>query len=72
MNAKRLGDIQEVVNSKPHWAAATKYNHIRVQFPDGAEKHLLFTDREIKIALNRAAKNPEDLPEVSWLRDLID
>ena len=72
MNAKRLGDLQIVDNKNPHWKAASKYNHLRVQFPNGEEKSLLFTDKEIQNALDRAAKNPEDILKVSWLRDLFD
>ena len=68
----RLGDITEVDNKNPHWAAAKKYNHLRVQFPSGEEKSLLFTDKEIQNALSRADKNMEDIPKVSWLRDLFD
>jgi hypothetical protein len=72
MKAKRLGDLQIVDNKNPHWKAARKYNHLRVQFPNGDEKSLLFTDREIQNALDRAVKNPEDILKVSWLRDLFD
>jgi hypothetical protein len=72
MKAERIADLQEVLNKNPHWAAAKKYNHIRVEFPDGTEKSLLFTDREIENALDRASKNLEDLPKVCWLRDLFD
>ncbi len=72
MKAKRLGDLQVVDNKNPHWKAARKYNHLRVQFPNGDEKSLLFTDREIQNALDRAVKNPEDILKVSWLRDLFD
>lgn len=72
MKANRLADIQEVLNENPHWAAAKKYNHVRIEFPNGEEKSLLFTDAEIARALTRAEKNPEDLPTVSWLRNLFD
>lgn len=72
MAGKRLGDLVLVKNMKKKPAAADKYNHIRVQFPNGDEKHLLFTDHEIKVALERADKNPEDLPKISWIRDLMD
>ncbi|HOS17495.1 MAG TPA: hypothetical protein PKX15_10840 [Bacteroidales bacterium] len=72
MKAKRLGDLQRVINQNPHWAALKEYNHIRVQFPNGKEKHLLFTDKEIQRAIDRANKNPEDLPKVSWVRDFFD
>tara|TARA_B110000495_G_C22883042_1_gene514998 strand:+ start:473 stop:685 length:213 start_codon:yes stop_codon:yes gene_type:complete len=68
----RLGDLTVVENTQPHWAAAKKYNHLRVEFPDGEEKSLLFTDSEIVNALKRADKNTEDLPEVSWIRDIFD
>jgi hypothetical protein len=72
LRAKRLGDMQRVFNKNPHWAALAEYNHIRVQFPCGEERSLLFTDKEVQRALERAEKNPEDLPSVSWLRDIID
>lgn len=69
---KRIADLTEVVNSNPHWAALSKYNHIRIQFPDGLERSILLTDRELQSGLDRANKNQNDLPEVSWLRDLFD
>lgn len=72
MNSKRLGDIQVVENKNPHWKALSKYNHIRIQFPNGDEKSLLLTDREIQKGLDRASKNKEDIPKVSWFRDLFD
>lgn len=72
MKAKRLADLQEVCNKNPHWKAASKYNHIRVEFPNGDEKSLLLTDNELQRALDRASKNKEDIPSVSWIRDLFD
>jgi hypothetical protein len=72
LKAKRIGDVQRVLNKNPHWAALSEYNHIRVQFNDGSEKSLLLTDKEVQRALDRAQKNIEDLPKVSWFRDIID
>lgn len=72
VKAKRIGDIQKVDNQKPKFGANLKYNFIRVQFPDGSEVNLLFTDKEIQRAQERAAKNPEDLPKVSLFRDIWD
>lgn len=72
IKAKRIGDLQKVINKNPHWAALTEYNHIRIQFPDGCEHSLLLTDKELKKALDRANKNEEDLPTVSWIRDVLD
>lgn len=67
-----MGDLQKVFKKNPHWVALTEYNHIRIQFPGGNAKSLLLTDKEIQRALDRAEKNMDDLPKVSWIRDLID
>jgi len=72
VSAKRLGDAKDVENMQRKFAAAARYNHLRVQFPDDEERHLLFTDWQIKRGLERAEKNVEDLPKVSWIRDMID
>ena len=71
VKGKRLGDLEKVKNADRKFGAALKYNHIRVQFPSGDEKHLLFTDWQIRLGLKRSEKNPEDLPKVSWIRDII-
>jgi hypothetical protein len=72
MDAKRIGDLQDVENTNRHKSANHVYNFIRVQLQDGREIPLLFTDNEIKRAKVRAEKNPEDLPKVSKLKDLFD
>jgi hypothetical protein len=69
---QRIADLTEVANTNKHWAALSKYNHFRVQFPDGLERSLLFTDKELQRGLDRANKNQEDLPEIPWLRDFLD
>jgi len=66
-----IADLQIVVNKQRMSLSARRYNHVRVNF-NGKKINLLFTDNEIKIARVRAKKNPEDLPEVSWLRDILD
>ena len=72
LKAKRIGDLQQVINKNPHWAALAEYNHLRIQLPCGEEKSILLTDKELARALDRANKNTEDLPKVSWVRDLFD
>ena len=72
IKAKRIGDMQKVLNNRAHPAAAAKYNHVRVQLEDGKEVHMLFTDSEVQKALDRAKKNPEDCPAVSIFRDILD
>jgi hypothetical protein len=68
----RLGDLTKVINENPHWAALEKYNHIRVEFPDGTERSLLLTDREVQVGLTRADKNQSDFPKIGWIRNLFD
>jgi len=72
IKAKRIADITKVVNKNAHVLAASKYNHIRVQMTNGEEQHLLFTDSQLKNAIYRAGRNPEDLPKVSWLMDIME
>lgn len=69
---KRIGDLQKVKNQKRKLGAAEEYHHIRAQLMDGDEISLLFTERELKVARERAIKNPEDCPEVSCLRNIFD
>jgi len=68
VKGRRVGDLQLVDNQNRKPAAAARYNHSFQKFPDGVKRHLLFTDHEIKRALARAQKNPEDLPIWSWVR----
>ena len=72
VKAKRIGDMQTVENQQKKPNAAEEYNHIRVQLESGEEVHMLFTDNEVRRAISRAGKNPEDLPKASWLRDVLD
>jgi hypothetical protein len=70
--AKRIADLTSVKNKNPHHKAAKKYNHLRVEMEDRSEHHLLFTDFQIKRAIQRAEKNPEDLPKIGWLLDILE
>jgi len=72
IKAKRIADMESVVNKLARPASAAKYNHVRVQLEDGKEVHMLFTDSEVKKALERAKKNPEDCPKTSLFRDIFD
>ena len=72
MKAKRIGDLMTVANKNKKFAANTSYKYLRVQDENNDEFELLFTENEIRIARERALKNPEDLPTVGWLRNLLD
>lgn len=69
---KRIGDVVTVENTERKFGSALNYYCIRAQFENGVEKPLLFTSEEIAEASKRAEANPEDLPEISWIRNLID
>ena len=70
--AKRIGDVLIVENSNKITNADSEYYYIRVQMPDGKELPLMFTDTEFNVGIERAEKNSEDVPKVSWLTDLLD
>ena len=72
MKTKRIGDIVPVENTERKFGSADHYNYMRGEFPDKTELPLLFTDNEIQVAIERAKENEEDLPKVSWFRNLID
>ena len=69
---KRIGDVVTVENKDRKFGSTLNYHYVRVQLESGREVPLLFTDNEIAEAERRADANPEDLPKVSWLRNLID
>lgn len=72
MKAKRIGDLQTVENKNAHRLAAKEYKHLRVQLENGEEIHILLTEKELNRAIERAKKNPEDLPKVGFFQNLLD
>lgn len=78
--AGRLGDVRVVRNLLSMREATDRrkleaddcWYHLRVQFEDGKERDLLFTRLEVARAIKRARDNPEDVPDVNALRDLLD
>ena len=68
----KLGRIIKIENDNPKFGALKKYNFLRVKDSWGVEMNLMFTDRQLLEAENRAAKNPEDVVQKitfkQWLR----
>ena len=60
----KMSDFKEVIKSKKLPKIAISMNHIRVCYKNN-DYHLLFTDSEIKKALDRS--DDGKLPSVSWL-----
>ena len=67
MISARNGKIQIVENKDKKFGAADW-----VENPKGKEYPLLFTERELKAAFERAEKNPEDIPQKGFFTDLFD
>lgn len=69
----RAGRLQMVENKDRKFGSALEYFALWVEDSNGKnERCLLFTEKEIKAAEKRAAKNPEDLTKKGWLTDLLD
>lgn len=64
----KQGRILKVENTERKTKAANAtYNAVWVEDADGGnERCILFTDHELKVASDRAKRNPEDLTEKSW------
>ena len=68
----RMGKLIRVPNRAKKFGANKSYLLTKLQQPNGKEVYPLFTDNQIKAALARARKNPEDLLETAKLMDLMD
>lgn len=69
----KAGRLIRVWNQKPHPVAKCKYVSVWVEDANGRnERCLLFTEREIRVAEDRANKNREDLTKKKWFTDLLD
>ena len=69
----KAGRIILVENKNQHFAAKDQYLSIWVEDADGSnERCLLFTERELNIAEERAKKNSEDIPEKGVITDFFD
>jgi hypothetical protein len=69
----KQGRIIEVDNKERVFGSALSYKAIWVEDSDGKnERCLLFTDKEIEDAHDRAKKNIEDLTDRSFLTELLD
>ena len=68
VKARTKNDLKRVENNKATKGLVAKYNHFRVQFSDGADRHFLFTDKQIKKAIVLANKMQE-FPKISWVKE---
>ena len=68
----RLGKVLCVRNKGRKFGANLRYFNVRLELPDGREVIALFTRHQMKVALDRAKKNPEDLVDAPFLRKLLE
>ena len=62
---------EKVDNKEMKFGETTEYFPARVEYSDSDIKNALFTENEIKVAIERANKNPEDVPEKTIWEALI-
>ena len=69
----KQGRLIRVENTERTFGSADVYVAVQVENADGSdERCLLFTEKEIQAAQERANKNKEDLTNRSFITDLLD
>lgn len=69
----KLGRLIRVENTDRTFGSADVYIAVQVEDADGSnERCLLFTEKELEAAQERADNNKEDLTTKSFLTDLLD
>lgn len=69
----KQGRLIRVQNTERTFGSADVYIAVQVENADGSdERCLLFTEKEIQAAQERADKNKEDLTNRSFITDLLD
>lgn len=64
----KSADVRATIKAKGLPPLARRYNHIRVD-AEGVEVHLLFTDSDVRSALDRVREAGDKLPKISWISD---
>jgi hypothetical protein len=69
----KQGRLIRVENTERTFGSSDVYVAVQVENADGSdERCLLFTEKEIQAAQERADKNKEDLTNRSFITDLLD
>ena len=69
VKARPKSELRRVENRKETKQLVSKYNHIRVQFSDGADRHFLFTDKQLRRAALLAKSKFKEPHKVSWVKE---
>lgn len=69
----KQGRLIRVENTERTFGSADVYIAVQVEDADGSnERCLLFTEKELEVAQERADKNKEDLTTKSFLTNVLD
>jgi hypothetical protein len=72
VNVESQINLAEVVpNNERKFGSATAYYPCKVKMQDGTVKVALFTENEIKLCIERAERNPEDIPQANSIWEAI-
>ena len=57
-----VAKISKVANKDKKWNENSSYYPIQVELEDGNTVWLMFTHNQLRVAYDRAKRNPEDIP----------
>lgn len=57
-----VAKISKVANKGKKWNENSSYYPIQVELEDGNTVWLMFTHNQLRVAYDRAKRNPEDIP----------
>ena len=57
-----VAKISKVANKDKKWNENSSYYPIQVELEDGNTVWLMFTHNQLRVAYDRAQRNPEDIP----------
>lgn len=68
----KMGRIIRIENSNPKFGSNSYYYQVKVKFPNGEEKYLMFTEHDLERSLYRSDNNLEDIKKTNYIRNLFD
>ena len=66
-----VAKISKVANKDKKWNENSSYYPIQVELEDGNAVWLMFTHNQLRVAYDRAKRNPEDIPADEQEESLI-
>ncbi|NJL70116.1 MAG: hypothetical protein HC888_00275 [Candidatus Competibacteraceae bacterium] len=70
VKTKLNSELRQPTDDNTWKAKALRSNHLRVQFADGSQRHMLFTNAQAVRAFDRAKTYKGEMPKVTWIREV--